>query len=1379
MLPPRISRTIVVAAAALALAPASRAAEPDTLRENFDQRIRPILRQFCVTCHSAEKHKGDLNLEAHATAAEFRRDAELLEKIADALDHGEMPPKESPQLAAAERDRLRRWLKDSLDAEAASNPGDPGPAVVRRLTNFEYTNTVRALTGLDLDPAREFPADSAAGEGFTNVSAALAMSPALLDKYLAAAKSVAAHVVLLPDGFRFSEKVTRPDWTEEILSEIKRLYARYTDPRGAEKVQLQGLVWESKGGGQIPLESYLAATLAYRDGKAAGRTLADLAREQRLSPRYLGLLWDELQKPSSSVLLEQVRRRWREARPGDEAAVAAMIRRWQGELTRFKSVGHFKPWQETVNPIEESHAFRTKLEPAPGASEVALRLSALDAGDGHAGDLVEWQAPRLEAPGRPTILLKDLQATLRVLEAKRRKLAEAAKYLALADALRSRSVQGDARTLAAERGLDADLLAAWLDLLGIAGAGRPATLEALFTNRMERGGGYEFIKSWGSPATPSVTANSSDQQVRIPGIMKPHGVAVHPSPTRNVGIAWRSPLDGPARIEARVAHAHPECGNGLTWALERRRSAERRRLRAGEIDTGKAAKIEPVGRVELREGDLVCLVVGPRGDHSCDLTEVDLTVEELSGGRRRWNLGREVSGDLLAANPHPDAAGRKDVWSFFHENGSSEDPSAQAELPAGSLLDRWLDEPDAGERARLARQLQGLLAEGAGPAADPADRTLVARLRSLGGPLLGRIDATRTGTPAEPARPADASSGLGSLTALFGKGPGGRNADPTSLIVQAPAVIEVHVPADLAAGREFAVTAALAAPEGAEGTAQVQVLVDGPASTGAIAPGSPILARNGSDARTRIVGAFEAFRRLFPAALCYSQIVPVDEVVTLALYHREDDNLARLMLDEPERRKLDRLWDELGYISQEALKVEVGYVQFMEYTTQDSDPNLFKPLARPIKERADALRRRLKDSEARHLEELQRFTRRAYRRPLADAEKAGLTQLHGRLRAQGLEHDEAFRLTLARVLVAPDFLYQVELSRSGTEPQPVSPWELASRLSYFLWSSPPDEELERLASEGKLQDPQVLAAQLQRMLADRRARALATEFACQWIDIRNFDSHDEKSERVFPEFAGLRGAMYEEAVLFFADLFRSDGSLLEVLDTDHTFVNEALAKFYGIPGVAGAEWRRVDGVRKNARGGVLAMAALLSKQSGASRTSPILRGNWLLEMLLGEKLPKPPKNVPQLPDSELDTGGLTLRQITEKHRSIESCAKCHDRIDPFGFALEKFDAIGRRREADQAGRPIDTNVTLPDGSGFEDLAGLKDYLLRKRREEFVRQFCRKLLGYALGRSVQLSDRPLLESMEQTLAADGYHVQGALLAVVRSPQFRLRRALVSN
>jgi hypothetical protein len=246
--------------------------------------------------------------------------------------------------------------------------------------------------------------------------------------------------------------------------------------------------------------------------------------------------------------------------------------------------------------------------------------------------------------------------------------------------------------------------------------------------------------------------------------------------------------------------------------------------------------------------------------------------------------------------------------------------------------------------------------------------------------------------------------------------------------------------------------------------------------------------------------------------------------------------------------------------------------------------------------------------------------------------------------------------------------------------------------------------------------------------------------------------------------------MYEESIQFFTDFFRRDGSVLSVIDANHTFLNEALAKHYGIPGVTGPQWRRVDGVKQYSRGGILAQATTLSKQSGASRTSPILRGNWVAEALLGDKLPKPPKDVPRLPEDEA-TENLTMRQLTEKHTSDPRCASCHVRIDAFGFTLESFDAIGRLRTNDLGNRPIDTRAKVMDGTELSGIDGLRNYLLTKRRDAFLRQFCRKLLGYSLGRAVQLSDEPLLKEMQAKLAAGDYHVGIAIEMIVRSRQFR--------
>ncbi|HXG47642.1 MAG TPA: DUF1592 domain-containing protein, partial [Methylomirabilota bacterium] len=533
-----------------------------------------------------------------------------------------------------------------------------------------------------------------------------------------------------------------------------------------------------------------------------------------------------------------------------------------------------------------------------------------------------------------------------------------------------------------------------------------------------------------------------------------------------------------------------------------------------------------------------------------------------------------------------------------------------------------------------------------------------------------------------------------------------------------------------------------------------------------------------------------------PAALCYTKIVPVDEVVTLTLHYREDDHFKRLMLDDAQAARLDRLWDELRYVAEDDLRMVDVFEQLWQYATQDADPSVFEPLREPIKQRAAAFRQRLVATQPAHLDAVLKFAEGAYRRPLADAEKDELRGLYRKLRAEEIPHDEAIRLTLARVLVAPAFLYKAEKPAPGDRPGPVNDWELATRLSYFLWSSAPDAELRAVAARGKLRQPDVLAAQARRMLKDARVRRLATEFACAWLHVYDFDQLGEKSERHFPTFTSLRGAMYEETIRFFTDLFQNDGPVLDILDADYTFLNADLAKHYGIafPGRAtlprspnqqevsarqeprptekGSDdgWQRVDGVKQFGRGGILVQATTLAKHSGASRTSPILRGNWLAEVLLGEKLPRPPANVPQLPEDEA-TETLTVRQLTEKHSSDPKCFGCHRRIDPYGYSLEAYDAIGRFRDKDLGGRPIDVKTKVMDGSEIDGLEGLRNYLLTKRRDAFLKQFCRKLLGYSLGRGVLLSDAPLIDEMREQLKKHDHRVSAAIEAIVRSKQFR--------
>lgn len=967
----------VVVAVAAAPVPIARGLAAD----DFDRSIRPLLREHCLSCHSTAERKGELDLERFDALDRVKRDAEVWERVREQVELGEMPPKRSKPLSEENRRRLLEWVAATLDEIAEADAGDPGRVVLRRLSNHEYTYSIRDLTGIaSLDPAREFPPDGAAGEGFSNVGEALAMSPALLSKYIDAAKEVAGRLVPLEDGVRFSPSDSPRDWTDEALANLRRFYAtRAETTELVNEVPGTGLVKSEAG--TIPLARYLDAL--------AGRGPAD-----DLSPKYLGILERTLKAAEAppSPILDSLRGKFRQGR-----LTPADVEAWQSALWKFNTVGHIgraggpKSWQEPRNPLAERREFRVRLA-AGGASR--LFLIAGTAGDGDDGDRIVWENPRIVAEGRPDV------------------------PLAIAP-------------------------------------------EALNENLL------------------TLRASSSNSS-----------------------------------IEAR-----------------------------------------------------------------------------------------------------------------------------------------------------------------------------------------------------------------------------------------APSALEIEIPAGLLEGEgaEFAVVGRLADP--GEGSAQLLVAAERPSEplTGARADLLPIVVGERGPARAGLEAAFDEFRGIFPAALCYSRIVPIDEVVTLNLFHREDEPLRRLMLSDAEADELDRLWRELLFIAETPIRQLDAFEQIYQFATQDR-PDLvveFEHLREPFRKAAAEFLVRKEQAVAAQRRAVLDLASRAWRRPLTEAETASL---------EGMPP----RLALVRALASPAFLYRGETP--GEETGPLNDWELATRLSYFLWSSLPDDELRAEAAAGRLRDPEVLIRQTRRMLRDDRIRRLATEFGAQYLQVRDLDALDEKSERHFPTFKALRESMREEVVRFYVDLFQNNRGALSLLNADHTFLNEALADHYGIP-FEGTGWRRVDGIGAYGRGGALGFSATLAKQSGASRTSAILRGAWVAETLLGERIPDPPKDVPVLPEEP--PAGLDERRLVELHTADPRCAGCHRRFDPYGFALEGFDAIGRSR-------PADAKTIVFDGTPVDGLAGLRNYLATDRRDDFLRQFARKLLGYALGRSVQPSDRPLIDEL---VAIEGAPAGTMIERIVLSPQFR--------
>jgi mono/diheme cytochrome c family protein len=541
-------------------------------------------------------------------------------------------------------------------------------------------------------------------------------------------------------------------------------------------------------------------------------------------------------------------------------------------------------------------------------------------------------------------------------------------------------------------------------------------------------------------------------------------------------------------------------------------------------------------------------------------------------------------------------------------------------------------------------------------------------------------------------------------------------------------------------------------------------------------------------------------------------------------YFRDDQPLDELLLDENQQATLDEMWREMDFVASINIRT---YVEFAKLGTRgtrddfkDGEPEVQEIEVEQIisearirqleadylemaKTGSDVAKQAIKDffntanesirwvqrarreAEPGHLQSLFDFAARAYRRPLSEADRADLLSFYRESRERyGLDHEGAIREGIVLVLASPMFSYRVDLGETRGGIQPLSHFDLASRLSYFLWSSMPDEELLQHAAAGDLHQPEVIKAQARRMLQDSRSRALAVEFGGNWLDFRDFEQIGTVDRERFPLFSDeLREAMFEEPVRFLLDVFRHNRSILDFLYARDTFVNPVLARHYGMPPGASSEsvWVRVSDADRYDRGGLLPMAAFLTKNAPGLRTSPVKRGYWVAKNILGDEIPPPPPVVPELPADEAKMD-LPLRQMLERHRANASCAACHARFDSFGLAFEMFDPVGRRRTHDLGGRTVDARAAFPGGIEGEGLAGIRRYIREHREDDFVRGFVSKLLAFALGRSLALSDDPLIQEISSKLGDDGCCFETVIENIVTSRQFlnkRGREQLTAN
>lgn len=533
-------------------------------------------------------------------------------------------------------------------------------------------------------------------------------------------------------------------------------------------------------------------------------------------------------------------------------------------------------------------------------------------------------------------------------------------------------------------------------------------------------------------------------------------------------------------------------------------------------------------------------------------------------------------------------------------------------------------------------------------------------------------------------------------------------------------------------------------------------------------------------------------------------------------YFRDDQPLYELILSDGERQQLDGLWKDLDFVASASHRTYTQFCAFGQQgersITQTEEGTLAATGEQDVT--SEVRLRQLQDSylskaeggdprgveavnyffnmhndnmrwteqarlaaEPAQLQALLEFAERAYKHPLSKVEQDDVLSYYRSCRDAGLGHEEAMREGIVGLLMSPDLCYRIEFVTSGQPAvQPLSDYELASRLSYFLWSSLPDNELLAHAAAGDLHQPEVLKGQAQRMLKDPKVRALAVQFGGNWLDFRRFDELATVDRERFPSFTNeLREAMYEEPIHFLTDVIQNQRSIISLLAGQHTFVNPVLAKHYGMPVAADNRnnWTRVDDARPYGRGGILPMAAFLTKNSPGLRTSPVKRGNWVVKNVLGEQIPPPPPDVPELPQDEAKFD-LPLREMLAKHREDTNCAACHARFDSFGLVFEGFGPVGERREQDLAGRAVDPSANFPDGSDGTGVDGLRRYIQERRQQDFVDNFCRKLVAYGLGRSPMLSDELLVVEMRKQLANSDYRFTTAIEALVTSPQFLNKR-----
>lgn len=1097
--------------------------------DSYQEHVRPFVEKFCVRCHGSTKPKGELDLSRVSNAQQVTSDFRRWENVIEFIRQGEMPPEDEPQPELAQRNSVTAALESILLEEAKQHAGDPGIILPRRLSNTEYDLSIRDLTGIEMRPTRDFPADPAAGEGFDNTGEALGMSPSLLKKYIAAAQEVADHLVLKTDGIEFAP------FPVTSYSERKKL--------------TEGAITDFYQRHAVRIADYLDTVWRYRHREPKDRDVDIEAWGERrgLSGKYLALVWKTLNDASTgTTFLQQVGRAWDAIpAPTDSAARPQEL----DSLVRLIEFAQ-RQWCHRDEALIQSNAGNWPISHLAFRAKVAERRDQFD----------------------------------------------------------------------------------------------PGTLQSRRLVQFDR--------------LPSHIADSSD-------------------------------------------------GHRLYLRIER------------AFDDG--------------EGGLVVI--------------------------------------------------RRPLFTKSNSLPRNEEQAKEHEaVTLRAVLEK--SDPDLAERLKFGKH--------------PAGAEIDADSFVLQAPALLEIRLS-----AEVLRQQE----------------------------QKHLLMECELDA---AQRERSVFVQSASEEKVKEKDRQRPFKE------LYARNTELLIYRDSDLARGMAESADRFCQAFPNRFFYVD----DERGLAAGFHlvegffRDDQPLVKKVLDERQQRELDQLWQELTFVTKSTETLLRGFVWFERSERhvlhdprfdflRDEDPKLIEEALLGRFERVylekmgvklvegegtgkalqpqqpsdkydlihgffEQIRggltlhdEQLRRAEPKALADLMVLAERAYRRSLRGEETKSLQTLYSNLRQRGQSVEAALRGVFVAVLMSPNFLFLYHEPPDGTGLYPLSGDALASRLSYFLWSSLPDEELRAAARAGNLSSETELVAQTRRMLQSPKIASFSREFFGQWLRYRDYLSKDAINAASFPGYdESLREAMFEEPVRLTMYLIQNDQPITKLLNSDITFVNAELAKHYGgdileqfrrkNPSGSNADsWCQVENLRASGRGGIFGMGVVLTKLSKAERTSPVKRGFWAVHHLLGQHFPPPPADVPELPPGEKQAA-KTIRELIQQHTENPKCAMCHTHFDSLGMALEGFDPIGRARTHDLAGRPIDSEVVFPDGKTAQGIPGLIDHIEQSRRNDFVRTMCRKFLGYALGRSVVLSDQPLLNDMEKAIEKGDDRFSLMFEMVVRSPQFRQQR-----